>query len=123
MKAFVISDNTEIDVLHVSIHHSNGTKETYYTSTGGSSKKYYKEEIIILNDYIKWTEITKNNVEDIYRLSDNGYPIIIGTKHREYNDNFDIMEEIITYQMNNSLSFNTMAKFGGYYCIVLPKLK
>lgn len=66
MKAFVISDNTEIDVLHVTIHHSDGTKEQYYASTGGSSKKYYKEELIFLNDYIKWTEITKNNVEDIY---------------------------------------------------------
>lgn len=72
---------------------------------------------------MEWTEITRNNVDEVYKYFDDGYPIIIAHIERNFDETLGIIEETITYQMNHSLSFNGMAKYGEYYYIILPKLK
>ena len=64
---------------------------------------------------MEWKKITQDNCDTVYELDSQGYPIMIAHK---LDDNY------ITY--NNlhdcALSIGTMAKFGKYYYIVLPKL-
>ena len=65
---------------------------------------------------MEWTKITQDNCDKVYELSSQNYPIMIAHK---LDDNW------ITYHdlHNVSLSIGTMAKFGEYYYIVLPKLR
>lgn len=65
---------------------------------------------------MEWTEITENNCDEVYELDSQHCPIMIAHK---LDDNW------ITYHdlHNVNISIGTMAKFGGYYYIVLPKLK
>ena len=64
---------------------------------------------------MEWIEITKENCDEVYELDSQDYPIMIA---RKWNDHY------ITYHNlhNCSASIGTMAKHGGYYYIVLPKL-
>ena len=64
---------------------------------------------------MEWKEITQDNCDTVYELDSQKYPIIIAHK---LDDNW------ITYHdlHNISIGIGTMAKFGGYYYIVLPKL-
>lgn len=71
---------------------------------------------------MEWTKITQDNVDKVYKYFTDGYPVIIANRHKKYDDTFNVVEEITTYQMNHTISFRTMAKLGGYYYIVLPKL-
>lgn len=72
---------------------------------------------------MEWREITQNNCDEVYEFYYNGYPIMIANKMETYNDKLNKYEYHVVYYSSPSLSFNTMAKFGGYYYIVLPKLK
>ena len=62
-----------------------------------------------------WKEITHDNCDTVYELDSQDYPIMIANK---LDDNY------ITYHdlHNCTASIGTMAKIGGYYYIVLPKL-
>lgn len=64
---------------------------------------------------MEWTEITQNNCDLVYILDSQDYPIMIAHK---LDNNF------ITYHDLHNLTpgIGTMAKTGGYYYIVLPKL-
>ena len=64
---------------------------------------------------MKWTKITQDNCEEVYGLDLQNYPIMIAHK---LDDNW------ITYHdlRNITIGIGTMAKFGEYYYIVLPKL-
>lgn len=64
---------------------------------------------------MEWTEITQDNCDTVYELDSQDYPIMIA---RKWNDTY------ITYHNlhNCTASIRTMAKIGGYYYIVLPKL-
>ena len=64
---------------------------------------------------MEWTKITQDNCDTIYELDSQDYPIMIA---RKWDDNY------ITYHNlhNCTASIGTMAKYGGYYYIVLPKL-
>lgn len=65
---------------------------------------------------MEWIEITQENCDQVYELDSQDYPIMIA---RKWDDNY------ITYHNlhNCTASIGTMAKYGGYYYIVLPKLK
>ena len=65
---------------------------------------------------MEWIEITQENCDTVYELDSQNYPIMIAHK---LDDNW------ITYHNlhNCTASIGTMAKYGGYYYIVLPKLK
>lgn len=64
---------------------------------------------------MEWTKITQDNCDTVYELDSQKYPIMIAHK---LDDNW------ITYHdlHNVNISIGTMAKFGEYYYIVLPKL-
>lgn len=64
---------------------------------------------------MEWTEITQYNCDTVYESYSQDYPIMIA---RKWDDNY------ITYHNlhNCTASIGTMAKIGGYYYIVLPKL-
>ena len=64
---------------------------------------------------MEWKEITQENCDTVYELDSQNYPIMIANK---LDDNY------ITYHdlHNCTASIGTMAKYGGYYYIVLPKL-
>ena len=64
---------------------------------------------------MEWTKITQDNCDTIYELDSQHYPIMIAHK---------LDNNWITYHdlHNISISIGTMAKFGEYYYIVLPKL-
>lgn len=64
---------------------------------------------------LQWKEITRNNCDTVYELDSQDYPIMIAYK---LDDNY------ITYHNLRDItpSIGTMAKVGGYYYIVLPKL-
>ena len=63
---------------------------------------------------MEWKEITQENCDELYELDLENYPIMIAHK---WDDNY------ITYHNlhNCTASIGTMAKFGEYYYIVLPK--
>lgn len=65
---------------------------------------------------MEWIEITQENCDELYELDVENYPIMIAHK---CDDNY------ITYHnlRNCTTSIGTMAKYDGYYYIVLPKLK
>lgn len=65
---------------------------------------------------MEWTEITQDNCDTIYELDSQDYPIMIAHK---------LDDTFVTYRdlHNVNPSIGTMAKYGGYYYIVLPKLK
>lgn len=65
---------------------------------------------------MEWIEITQENCDELYELDLENYPIMIAHK---LDDNW------ITYHdlRNCITSIGTMAKYGGFYYIVLPKLK
>lgn len=71
---------------------------------------------------MEWTEITQSNCDEVYKILDKGFKIVIAHKHREYDEEFNYIEEYITYEINHTMSIGTMAKYGGFYYIVLPKL-
>lgn len=60
-----------------------------------------------------WTEITPDNVEELYNIPED--LLIVAFK----------LGDIIYYQRNKDIrpSLNTLAKTGGYYYFVLPELK
>lgn len=64
---------------------------------------------------MEWKEITQDNVDEVYDLDSQRIPIHIAHK---------CFDGEIIYGSKNcfSSSFGTMAKYGGYYYIVLPKL-
>ena len=64
---------------------------------------------------MEWKEITQENCDTIYELDSQDYPIMIANK---------LDNNYITYHdlHNCTASIGTMAKYGGYYYIVLPKL-
>ena len=64
---------------------------------------------------MEWIEITQENCDELYELDLENYPIMIAHK---WDDNY------ITYHdlHNCSASIGTMAKYGEFYYIVLPKL-
>lgn len=64
---------------------------------------------------MEWKKITQDNCDTVYELDSQKYPIMIAHK---LDDNW------ITYNdlHNISIGIGTMAKFGEYYYIVLPKL-
>ena len=64
---------------------------------------------------MEWKKITQDNCDTVYELDSQDYPIMIANK---LDDNY------ITYHDLHNLtpSIGTMAKTGGYYYIVLPKL-
>lgn len=60
-----------------------------------------------------WTEITPDNVEELYNIPED--LLIVAFK----------LGDIIYYQRAKAMSptLNTLAKIGGYYYYVLPELK
>lgn len=64
---------------------------------------------------IRWTKITPDNVEQVYTLRDEGYPIMIAC----YVDGIGM-----TYGTPDSfgVTIGTMSKFDCYYYYILPKL-
>ena len=64
---------------------------------------------------MEWTKITQDNCDTIYELDSQDYPIMIAYK---WNDNYTSYHNL----HNCTTSIGTMAKIGGYYYIVLPKL-
>ena len=64
---------------------------------------------------MEWIEITQNNCDEVYELDSQDYPIMIACK---------LDDTFITYKDLHSVtpSIGTMAKFGEYYYMVLPKL-
>lgn len=71
---------------------------------------------------MEWKEITQNNCDEVYEILDKGFKIVIAHKNRNYIEEYNCIEEFITYEINHTMSIGTMAKYGGYYYIVLPKL-
>lgn len=65
---------------------------------------------------MEWTKITQDNCDEVYELESQGYPIMIANR---------LDNNYITYHdiHNISMTIGTMAKYEGYYYIVLPKLK
>lgn len=65
---------------------------------------------------MEWTEIALNNCDKVYDLYEQGIPIHIAHK---------CFDGEIIYGSKDCFSstFNTMAKYGDYYYIALPKLK
>lgn len=64
---------------------------------------------------MEWIEITQENCDEVYELDSQDYPIMIAHK---WDDNY-----IAYHDLRNCIaSIGTMAKCGGYYYIVLPKL-
>lgn len=64
---------------------------------------------------MEWTEITQENCDTVYELDSQDYPIMIA--HR-LDDHYTTYRDL----HNVTPSIGTMAKHGGYYYIVLPKL-
>ena len=64
---------------------------------------------------MEWIEITQENCDEVYRMYDIGIPIHFAYKCPDGD---------IFYGSRDTFnsSFGTMAKYGGYYYIVLPKL-
>ena len=119
MKAIVIATKEEVDLMSVHVHHSDGTKENYYTLSYAPFTRYNKDEV----EFIKninignpWTEITQDNCDEVYDMYHKGIPIYFAYK---------CLDGDIFYGSRNNFSvgFGTMAKYGGYYYIILPKLK
>ena len=65
---------------------------------------------------MEWKEITEDNCDEVYELDSQDYPIMIAHK---LDDNYITYHDL--HDCNPSIG--TMAKFGGYYYIVLTKLK
>lgn len=64
----------------------------------------------------EWTELTTDNEDEVYQKYDERYPVVIATK------NFDMIYPI--YELYpTSATIHTMAKYGGYYYMILPKLR
>lgn len=65
---------------------------------------------------MEWTEITQDNCDEVYDMYYKGIPIYFAYK---------CLDGDIFYGSKDTFgcSFGTMAKYGGYYYIVLPKLK
>lgn len=64
---------------------------------------------------MEWTEITQENCDTVYELDSQDYPIMIANR---LDDNYIAYHDL----HNVTPSIGTMAKHGGYYYIVLPKL-
>ena len=64
---------------------------------------------------MEWKEITQENCDTVYELDSQDYPIMIA--HR-LDDHYTTYHDL----HNVTPSIGTMAKHGGYYYIVLPKL-
>ena len=64
---------------------------------------------------MEWIEITQENCDEVYRMYDIGIPIHFAYKCPDGD---------IFYGSRDTFnsSFGTMAKYGGFYYIVLPKL-
>lgn len=63
---------------------------------------------------MEWRKITNENVETVKEFKKQGYPVIIAAKNSagvQYAEKSRFHE-----------SFNSMARDGGYYYCVLPKL-
>lgn len=119
MKAIVIATKEEVDLMSVHVHHSDGTEENYYTLPYAPFTRYNKDEIEFIKDINvdnPWTEITQDNVDEIYDMYNKGIPIHFAYK---------CLDGDIFYGSRDTFgcSFGTMAKYGGYYYMVLPKLK
>lgn len=119
MKAIIIVTKEEVDLMSVHVHHSDGTEENYYTLSYAPFTRYNKDEVKFIKDINinnLWTEITQENYHQAYIMYDNGIPMHFAYKSSD--------GEII-YGSRDSFcnSFKFMARVGGYYYIVLPKLK
>ena len=64
---------------------------------------------------MEWTKITQDNCDTVYKLDSQDYPIMIAHK---LDDNCIVYPNL----RDCGISIGTMAKFGKYYYIVLPKL-
>lgn len=67
---------------------------------------------------MEWTEITQENCDTVYELHTQGYPIMFARKSQIGNHVY------ASYGIKHTIgmSITDMAKHGGYYYIVLPKL-
>lgn len=64
---------------------------------------------------MEWKEITQDNCDTVYELDSQDYPIMIAHKLDGHYTTYHDLHNITP-------SIGTMAKHGGYYYIVLPKL-
>lgn len=119
MKAIVIATKEEVDLMSVHHRHIDGTEENYYTLSYAPFTRYNKDEVKFIKDINIdniWTEITQENCDQVYDMYHNGIPMYFAYKSSDGK---------IIYGSRDifSCGFGTMAKYGGYYYIVLPKLK
>lgn len=119
MKAIVIATKEEVDLMYGHTRHSDGTEENYYTLSYAPFTRYNKDEVEFIKDINidnPWTEITQNNCDEVYNMYYNGVPIHFAYKCPDGHIFYGSRDSF-------SCSFGTMAKYGGYYYMVLPKLK
>lgn len=119
MKAIVIATKEEVDLMSVHVHHSDGTEENYYILPYDPFTRYNKDEVEFIKDINignPWTEITQDNCDEVYDMYYKRIPMYFAYKSSDGK---------IIYGSRDTFgaSFGTMAKYGGYYYIVLPKLK
>lgn len=119
MKAIVKANKEEVDLMSVHVHYNDGTKENYYETSTYPFTRYNKDEVTFIKDINidnPWTKITQDNCDEVYDMYNKGIPIHFAYKCPDGD---------IFYGSRDTFNsgFGTMAKHGGYYYMVLPKLR